>query len=104
SPPAPRPPPGPLSPYTTLFRSSSTPEPRSRPAPPLGRCSARSEVFFPSYGAVRPTSPVRTTRRWTARSPSSRLIVPRRTSPAHRSEEHTSELQSRFDIVCRLLL
>src|SRR5699024_12565454 len=23
---------------------------------------------------------------------------------AHRSEEHTSELQSRFDIVCRLLL
>src|SRR6266513_4032769 len=24
--------------------------------------------------------------------------------PAHRSEEHTSELQSRFDLVCRLLL
>src|SRR5699024_12614903 len=23
--------------------------------------------------------------------------------PAHRSEEHTSELQSRFDLVCRLL-
>src|SRR5437868_8583442 len=23
---------------------------------------------------------------------------------AHRSEEHTSELQSRFDLVCRLLL
>src|SRR6266704_626743 len=28
--------------------------------------------------------------------------VPRR--PAGRSEEHTSELQSRFDLVCRLLL
>src|SRR5699024_11648422 len=27
-------------------------------------------------------------------------ILPR----AHRSEEHTSELQSRFDLVCRLLL
>src|SRR5699024_11239403 len=25
-------------------------------------------------------------------------------SPATRSEEHTSELQSRFDLVCRLLL
>src|SRR5699024_11433650 len=25
-------------------------------------------------------------------------------SRAHRSEEHTSELQSRFDLVCRLLL
>src|SRR5699024_11901608 len=24
--------------------------------------------------------------------------------PSHRSEEHTSELQSRFDLVCRLLL
>src|SRR5207249_8589509 len=24
--------------------------------------------------------------------------------PPHRSEEHTSELQSRFDLVCRLLL
>src|SRR5438067_7064476 len=25
-------------------------------------------------------------------------------APSHRSEEHTSELQSRFDLVCRLLL
>ena len=25
-------------------------------------------------------------------------------SACHRSEEHTSELQSRFDLVCRLLL
>src|SRR5207249_8422146 len=29
---------------------------------------------------------------------------PRRLRPCHRSEEHTSELQSRFDLVCRLLL
>src|SRR5438067_6166710 len=27
-----------------------------------------------------------------------------RSGPAARSEEHTSELQSRFDLVCRLLL
>src|SRR5207249_5169110 len=29
---------------------------------------------------------------------------PTATGPERRSEEHTSELQSRFDIVCRLLL
>src|SRR5207248_5426491 len=29
---------------------------------------------------------------------------PQRTGPAERSEEHTSELQSPYDIVCRLLL
>src|SRR5207249_9302092 len=29
---------------------------------------------------------------------------PRVLSVLHRSEEHTSELQSRFDLVCRLLL
>src|SRR5437868_11755339 len=29
---------------------------------------------------------------------------PRCTPPPARSEEHTSELQSRFDLVCRLLL
>src|SRR5699024_12576313 len=28
----------------------------------------------------------------------------KRISPSERSEEHTSELQSRFDLVCRLLL
>src|SRR5699024_12230302 len=33
-----------------------------------------------------------------------RLVEGRRTALANRSEEHTSELQSRFDLVCRLLL
>src|SRR5207249_9016903 len=45
--------------------------------------------------------------------PAPRIVVTRRTSPPSagargcsvvRSEEHTSELQSRFDLVCRLLL
>src|SRR5207249_8620762 len=31
-------------------------------------------------------------------------IAAQRLEPARRSEEHTSELQSRFDLVCRLLL
>src|SRR5437868_14742713 len=34
--------------------------------------------------------------------PDSEALARRR--PARRSEEHTSELQSRFDLVCRLLL
>src|SRR5207249_8469953 len=33
-----------------------------------------------------------------------RLSHGRAVPPASRSEEHTSELQSRFDLVCRLLL
>src|SRR5699024_12203429 len=36
--------------------------------------------------------------------PSSNLYVGLRVSWSNRSEEHTSELQSRFDLVCRLLL
>src|SRR5438067_8377697 len=46
-------------------------------------------------------------RRRTTRPPTgSRSLRPRRSacSRRSRSEEHTSELQSRFDLVCRLLL
>src|SRR5699024_11546329 len=32
------------------------------------------------------------------------LTCPKCSAPSDRSEEHTSELQSRFDLVCRLLL
>src|SRR5699024_11967581 len=46
------------------------------------------------------------------RGTGSKTHLPRRSAPWHgalissgnRSEEHTSELQSRFDLVCRLLL
>src|SRR5438067_13019804 len=43
------------------------------------------------------------------RRPRGRDVVSRETTaalhrPTQRSEEHTSELQSRFDLVCRLLL
>src|SRR5947199_548385 len=72
-----RPPPrAPLFPYTTLFRSCV-----GRPAPPRRRESGRS----------RDSGPAR------ARSP-------RRTPYTARSEEHTSELQSLRQLVCRLLL
>src|SRR5699024_12650323 len=36
--------------------------------------------------------------------PSNGISVPRVLDSVSRSEEHTSELQSRFDLVCRLLL
>src|SRR6266536_3903164 len=38
------------------------------------------------------------------RSASTRLDLPQPFGPTTRSEEHTSELQSRVDLVCRLLL
>src|SRR5699024_12555178 len=82
----PRPPRSPLFPYTTLFRSTG------RGAAPPGRPGPRPP---PTAGpAARPHR----TRRRCAHS---------RTPPGGggwRSEEHTSELQSRFDLVCRLLL
>src|SRR5699024_11738772 len=59
-------------------------------------CSARSSAEAPCE-------------RWAvARSSSSAITSttrsPRNGSGSRRSEEHTSELQSRFDLVCRLLL
>src|SRR2546422_11743988 len=73
-----RPPRSTLFPYTTLFRSSPTPPTSSRTT----RCFRRTAS---------------TSRIWEGRStrPSSRTS---------RSEEHTSELQSRLHLVCRLLL
>src|SRR5699024_11467065 len=87
------PPPGStLFPYTTLFRSwisSHGPKGRSRQAE--AALSSRMEPLpsFSSRAARVMTSA------W-AKTPYSRVTV--------RSEEHTSELQSRFDLVCRLLL
>src|SRR3712207_7343040 len=78
-----RPPRSTLFPYTTLFRSSS-----SRPSP--------------TYASV----PGRTGCPHTAAAPSSTMTAysNSRRSGTVRSEEHTSELQSRQYLVCRLLL
>src|SRR5204862_6589353 len=93
-----RPPPSPLFPYTTLFRSSR---------------ALVSEVL-PALQALAPTPPGR---RWLAGMGASlgalAVLAAASTAPASfggqgaqagRSEEHTSELQSRRDLVCRLLL
>src|SRR3712207_7967269 len=71
-----RPPRSTLFPYTTLFRS----------------CSSRSRFRRWRPGPAR-------------RSPSSRAATgTTRSAAPRRSEEHTSELQSRQYLVCRLLL
>src|SRR5436190_17067816 len=79
----PRPPTSTLFPYTTLFRS--------RPHSPRGPYSAGRNA------RDRTPSPRR-------RSPGRGRPSRRITSRGIRSEEHTSELQSHSDLVCRLLL
>src|SRR5437868_14674771 len=74
-----RPPRSTLFPYTTLFRSYWTRNGPVLPRPRSRRMASQVKLAF-----IRPRS--RTARTNT------------------RSEEHTSELQSRFDLVCRLLL
>src|SRR2546422_7079816 len=78
-----RPPRSTLFPYTTLFRSALSARP---PARVNGRANARRPA---------PHRHVRAS--W--------LVRCDRPGPgARRSEEHTSELQSRLHLVCRLLL
>src|SRR2546430_3774763 len=86
-----RPPRSTLFPYTTLFRS---PDPSGDPAlpPTVASTSARS----------RP-SPWRSESR-DAPVCSSVPQVPNQAEATRRSEEHTSELQSQSNLVCRLLL
>src|SRR2546430_12360064 len=78
-----RPPRSTLFPYTTLFRSTVSGTGRHMRAGAL-------------HSSARPPSPCRPS----APSAGQRVTSPRR----HRSEEHTSELQSQSNLVCRLLL
>src|SRR2546422_7090537 len=71
-----RPPRSTLFPYTTLFRS-------------------RDAVHMPLHEV--PAQPVRRAQRALEVHPAAGRVLPR-------SEEHTSELQSRLHLVCRLLL
>src|SRR5438094_6465688 len=73
-----RPPRSTLFPYTTLFRSACSV--RSRPCAVPVASSPASRVPRPTWPACRPGR------------------------AGNRSEEHTSELQSPYDLVCRLLL
>src|SRR5207249_10915479 len=90
-----RPPPPPLFPYTTLFRSDPVLPERLRDLAALW--DAVDAPLLAETPALR--------------SPAGLLLDAATALERHsalgralRSEEHTSELQSRFDLVCRLLL
>src|SRR3712207_7787009 len=83
-----RPPRSTLFPYTTLFRSMTTPHPQLEPVPDW-----RLALIF---GGARDAGIL-------AALPGTAADVGAR-SGVDRSEEHTSELQSRQYLVCRLLL
>src|SRR3712207_7881098 len=91
-----RPPRSTLFPYTTLFRSHPPAlRPRLRPVQPLP-----ARVADPAVEPARAGLRAGTGRR-TGRPPARSRG---RAGPTARSEEHTSELQSRQYLVCRLLL
>src|SRR3712207_6929553 len=79
-----RPPRSTLFPYTTLFRSAG--------AEPLGELRLGESAVLPGVPDQRP-DPVH-----------GAGLVRRGAGRVERSEEHTSELQSRQYLVCRLLL
>src|SRR2546422_6330686 len=83
-----RPPRSTLFPYTTLFRSFDVPAVPEDYIHRVGR-TARAELTGSAFTLVAPED-----------EPSIRAIE----RAINRSEEHTSELQSRLHLVCRLLL
>src|SRR2546430_11489108 len=91
-----RPPRSTLFPYTTLFRSAS-------------RRSSTSGATTPSTTSLRRATSTATKRRCASCAACSRAtdVCSSACPPASRttrSEEHTSELQSQSNLVCRLLL
>src|SRR5690606_41459644 len=90
-----RPPRPPLFPYTTLFRSTATVARAVRDDPDGARLSV---IYRHALRALAADPLMRAF--YTADSQILGDIVRRR----GRSEEHTSELQSRENLVCRLLL
>src|SRR5687768_18226384 len=87
-----RPPRSTLFPYTTLFRSRR------------GRCRPRAAHVGPDPPPPPPRPGPPTGTRPPCRPPRGRGRRRGGAGPPPRSEEHTSELQSRLHLVCRLLL
>src|SRR5262249_56864314 len=91
----PRPPTSPLFPYTTLFRS------RTAAAAPAASVSAPGS---PAAAGEKPGRARAAFRAAASRPAADEGRGAARTRPSTRSEEHTSELQSLTNLVCRLLL
>src|SRR5687768_17841935 len=83
-----------LFPYTTLFRSDRGARRAARCT--RGRAVRRTHSVGAGRGGLRPAEGCRPGRGRRARGAARRARL--------RSEEHTSELQSRLHLVCRLLL
>src|SRR2546422_1408709 len=88
-----RPPRSTLFPYTTLFRSRSA---AARTAVAIAPASAPSASAPPAHAATHPLGVRSATMHPPGAEPPPEKV--------ERSEEHTSELQSRLHLVCRLLL
>src|SRR5207248_9178744 len=99
---APRPPDPALFPYTTLFRSAS------RKARPFRK--ATSSPCWSDAMSIELIRGLYDYHRWANHALFDIALargdeaVEREMGPQWRSEEHTSELQSPYDLVCRLLL
>src|SRR2546429_1210547 len=85
-----RPPRSTLFPYTTLFRSRG----RARHAREVAAGAGRVELPD-AFERKAPSAAAQWAWQW---------VFPAARAYTHRSEEHTSELQSRLHLVCRLLL
>src|SRR5438094_3054433 len=90
----PRPPSSTLFPYTTLFRSASS----------SARADDPRDTAAPAGRPQRAVVPIRPAARLAPASNRPHLFDIARQCTHDRSEEHTSELQSPYDLVCRLLL
>src|SRR3712207_7606227 len=94
-----RPPRSPLFPYTTPFRSASTSQLMSVAIRPLAEVLTELPAVGPESPATAGAPFELYDRESVSPFPSARWTI-----LLERSEEHTSELQSRQYLVCRLLL
>src|SRR5690606_42022418 len=95
----PRPPRSPLFPYTTLFRSVVGPQPQDALAG-SGGMPAAGRLLVREFDHERIAPPAA----FRYLDLAVLDVDVSSADPAGRSEEHTSELQSRENLVCRLLL
>src|SRR5699024_12558060 len=92
-----------LFPYTTLFRSQMAAG--GSTYLPIKPVLAPARPLLTGVNACMPTPTVQSTGSQIRARTATRLLISMPSARiTTRSEEHTSELQSRFDLVCRLLL
>src|SRR5260370_22491888 len=92
-----RPPRSTLFPYPPLFRSAMNPPPVAA-EPGAAKASATPAAVVGRPRMIRHTPAYTSAASWRPLTRASRLAA------TSRSEEHTSELQSHLNLVCRLLL